>query len=706
MKTFQLKEFIMFKQFLMMLFLIVFAKTAFAEEKEMVAVLQFTGNIPKPALDSATAKARSGAFDMLPPDKFKVLTEENTREILTDNGIDLSCVEGQCEAETLRNIQASYGLTGTVNEVAGKIELVIRLYDVSSAELLGQTNEAYDTAREMLDDVTQKTKGVVVNIPGAGLGSGVSLATVQRSQQKTYKGDDIVNVDTGKTGFLVISSQPDGAAIFINGENKGVAPLELEVGEGKYVIVGDKGKYYHQATTDGPVEVRDGESLEVPLVLTPAYGHLVVKSNPSGAMVYISGEPVGETPYENKKQASGVYNIKIEKSKFFPVEERIIVEDEKKLVIEKKLDKSNSSIEIVSNPPGADIWLDGEKIPDNAKTPHVLYDQQKGPLVIRLSKPKYKMVEKEITVKAGHDEKFVFDLDPNYSDLRVETNPPGAAIFLDGVDSKKTSPYTFDKIDAGRITVEVKLKGHGGVDTLQKITIPDDGGTVTHSVDFVPILGTLVVKAADPTGKSCKADVYLNGEKIGVTPLKTQQLALEHEIFVDCNGMTGMKKITLVHNQREDVLIQVNQYTDDDIRRSNLKRISAYTTDAVLVGSAAMASVISLRSFSNMNIAYKGAEAIDDPLDGDLYYKYVADGDNFQQVYKQSMIIAGAAAGLGVAHHLLRTRRLQKEHNRILEMVAQAQGTPNQATAPETQSEKIQRESDDFQERMDEAFDE
>lgn len=63
-------------------------------------------------------------------------------------------------------------------------------------------------------------------------------------------------------------------------------------------------------------------------VLRPAFGYINVTSSPeNGAVVFIDGKKVGQTPYKSERLASGDHTVKVMKEMFFPAENIITVTD-------------------------------------------------------------------------------------------------------------------------------------------------------------------------------------------------------------------------------------------------------------------------------------------------------------------------------------------------------------------------------------------
>lgn len=638
-------------------------------ESKLVAVLDFTGeNIPTQVLRSCTDAAREGALDMLPPSKFKLMTRETTRAILSDNRIDISCVEGKCEAETLRNILADYGITGSVNEIAGQYELVMRLFESKSASLLASETHRYSSIPDMLDDAKHTAKVLVANIPGAGLGSGVTLSNVIVRNTEVYKGEDIVNKETGKSGFLYITSTPEGANIYINGKSYGTAPVQRSMPEGQYVVLADMGQIYHQATSE-KITVSDGQTIQVPLVLKPSFGSVTIESQPSGAKVLLSGDNVGVTPLTIKQQPSGIYNIQISKDLYFTHEERIIVEDEKALKISIPLQKSVSDLHIESKPVGASIWINGS--PTGEVTPFVFSNKNPGTYQIRLVKDKYKTYDTEIVVKPGQNAHIAPDMNSNYGHVQISSNPPNASILFNGVDQGYKTPHTFKDIPAGIGTIELQKDGYGV--EKDRFDIPDDGSTVKIHKDLQAKLGTLILTSTDPNGKPCLGDVLLDGEKIGNTPIKTQLVAVEHKLVVDCNGMKGVQQIKVKHNESMELNIQVQTFSLAEIKRSKQSVARRTALDIGLLSLSGGLLAFANYNYTLMNNSFNEANSISSPQDADLYALNIANGQNHLQQTNQSLIAGGVVLGVTTVHYLWRTRSSKQELREMKRIRSQSQ---------------------------------
>ncbi len=104
----------------------------------------------------------------------------------------------------------------------------------------------------------------------------------------------ITTTSSTATGGLLVRTTPDGALIFLNGENKGVTPVTIpELPVGSHVIsVSSPG--YQNLTTQAVV--MEGALTEVSIPLLSEKGSLYINTTPSGAEISIDGKPSGLSP--------------------------------------------------------------------------------------------------------------------------------------------------------------------------------------------------------------------------------------------------------------------------------------------------------------------------------------------------------------------------------------------------------------------------
>ncbi len=149
------------------------------------------------------------------------------------------------------------------------------------------------------------------------------------------------------TGTLVVTSNPDGVAAFVDGEPKGMTPLTIELSAGSHVL-----------ELRGPGEPRSipvtitagtqsAQYIELPKTITKT-GQLQIRTEPSGARVTVDGIARGTSPITVVELAPGEHAVVLE-SDLGSVKESVIVE----------AGVTASLVVPLSAPPGAPVsgWL-------------------------------------------------------------------------------------------------------------------------------------------------------------------------------------------------------------------------------------------------------------------------------------------------------------------------------------------------------------
>lgn len=131
---------------------------------------------------------------------------------------------------------------------------------------------------------------------------------------------------------------------------------------------------------------------------------------------------------------------------------------------------------------------------------------------------------------------------------QIISDPPGATIYLDYVNTGFTTPHTFTGLTPGSHLAALSLTNY---QTMSGTEVIISGQTITSVVTMVPTvpLGRIIV-SSNPSG----ANIYLNLAMAGqVTPYTFALLPGEYYIEVKKDGYTtASKNITLVANQIVD----------------------------------------------------------------------------------------------------------------------------------------------------------
>lgn len=104
---------------------------------------------------------------------------------------------------------------------------------------------------------------------------------------------------------LRIHTSPAGAVVFVDGQERGPAPLTVTVGDGAHDVVAERPRWM-------PAHAHVDRAGRVDLKLTRPPARLRVTSTPPGARVFLDGVDVGLTPLELDAAAFELHHLRIE----------------------------------------------------------------------------------------------------------------------------------------------------------------------------------------------------------------------------------------------------------------------------------------------------------------------------------------------------------------------------------------------------------
>ena len=129
--------------------------------KDVIAVLEPTGPLDRSILMKLSDESRAAAVNTLPKDDYRVITRENMLLILRDMGVDPSCVEGECEVETGRNVGAKYVISGNVIHVRNTWMFTLKLHETDKGALLGTSEARGPDELVLIDKVQEATRALI-----------------------------------------------------------------------------------------------------------------------------------------------------------------------------------------------------------------------------------------------------------------------------------------------------------------------------------------------------------------------------------------------------------------------------------------------------------------------------------------------------------------------------------------------------------------
>ena len=235
----------------------------------------------------------------------------------------------------------------------------------------------------------------------------------------------------------------------------------------------DKGTYYYRIesrfyeTLTGKYEVTN-DSPEVSVSLKPAFSYLSLDTNPQGAEVYVNGRFIGTTPIEKSDKIRRGQDVRIEfrKEDYYiePVKVNVLGDGNVQKVDKVNLRPQFGWVTCVCDDPEAELVVsDATKEVARGKS-GMRVKLNSGGTTYKLEsvKPAHHPQAQGIKGSTIEGKDVEIKVDPPvgiYGGLQITSTPSRAKVFIDGVDTKKTTAFSKELL-IGTHTVELKLDGY------------------------------------------------------------------------------------------------------------------------------------------------------------------------------------------------------------------------------------------------------
>ena len=207
--------------------------------------------------------------------------------------------------------------------------------------------------------------------------SGAACVQATRQLDLDLQGDEIVSASiaraSSKAPFLVVMTRLDAAT--------GVA----------------LGRFEGQASTTTALRqtLRRGARILFGRQVDPAAsGALLVQTRPDGVQVKLDGKPIGRTPIVLERISAGDHEVVLV-SRTARVVRSVFIKPGEVTPVRITMDRPPATVHVFSDPPGARVEVDGEVI---GRSPVILEDVTDAELSLRLEKPGYRPVEKNVSL--------------------------------------------------------------------------------------------------------------------------------------------------------------------------------------------------------------------------------------------------------------------------------------------------------------------
>ncbi len=407
-------------------------------------------------------------------------------------------------------------------------------------------------------------------------------------------------------GIVMVRSEPAGATAYLDGVELGSTPAQnTKVGVGKHLIRVEKTLYHPYAeeitiTADGIEQVQAD--------LKPQYGRLLLKSEPTGAVVQLNGQHKGKTPLDLPELASGDYTITVSKDLYYDTDEKFTITDGSNNERIIALHPAFGQLSVEANTKAADVFLDGQF---KGKAPVTLNELPSGSYRMKVTQDLYEPLEEEVIIEDGKTNKQMVVLAPRFGTLNITGSPEGALIVIAGKVVGQI-PLVNYRVATG--LTEIKINAEDYHESAQFIQI-DVNEMYPINVDLVRHSGT-VVAISDPP----EALLRLDGKEIGLSPQILKQIPTgQHSlVFAHPSFLEEVREFNLGLDERKEFNIKLVTY--EGSIQQDIDRLSWYR-NLSMIGSGGFAlGALALKMISNTTYDdYKAASDSDQAVD--LYEK-------------------------------------------------------------------------------------
>jgi formylglycine-generating enzyme required for sulfatase activity len=234
-------------------------------------------------------------------------------------------------------------------------------------------------------------------------------------------------------GFLLSARSLQITVIAENPADVSVSGLALPFGERYLLRQGDyqvsaTAKGYHPMTTTVTVGEQGSQNLE--LVLRPLPGLVSIDTQPGGASVSIDGEVVGKTPLADLPVEAGEHQLQVTLERYLPQEQPLLVTGRNlPQGLQLALAPAWAEVSVASQPPGADILVDGEAVASTPAVVEILQGERQ--LILQLAS--FADWQQTLELSAGQPQDLgTIVLQPAAGMLELASVPAGANVTLDG----------------------------------------------------------------------------------------------------------------------------------------------------------------------------------------------------------------------------------------------------------------------------------
>ncbi len=330
---------------------------------------------------------------------------------------------------------------------------------------------------------------------------------------------------------LVVTSEPSGAMVLIDGKKVGTTPFKAMQQPGAHTLQLEQKGYLVQKR-EFTLEPSRDKDLSVALIALPKEPAVTIESLPTGAQVLIDGAERGTTPFVGAI-APGAHKVALRLTGRHELASDFSMPAGSDLSLRFALPEPTQSTKpqlvVTSTPQGAALKIDGKS---QGFTPWSA-ELAAGKHTLLLELEGYRAETRELEAQDNRETDATFTLQriPGPAKVRIESDPAGATVSIDG-KAVGPAPYS-GELAPGEHNIEAEKEGFKGV--AQQISV-EAGEQLALRIPLSPASAApgppIIAVATEPRG----AQLYLDDKLLGETPIKTKSTPGEHAMKLVLDG--------------------------------------------------------------------------------------------------------------------------------------------------------------------------
>jgi hypothetical protein len=240
--------------------------------------------------------------------------------------------------------------------------------------------------------------------------------------------------------------------------------------------------------------------------------HLRITSEPAGAAVSLDGAMRDVTPLVVPNLKPGRHLLILKKEGFREARKSVVLQPDQRMVLDIRLEPITGLLLVHSVPPGASVTIDSAH---RGRTPLLISDLVPGAYRLQIAAAGHQAKEVEVRIKDRTPRKIVVSLKSDSGRLVLSSQPPGAAVLLNGISSGVT-PCTLNRVPAGESTLELTAAGYAPY----KRTVKLHAGQVEEMTIILKPMPSQLQIVSIPA----RARIYIDDQYRGEAPVTLQDI--------------------------------------------------------------------------------------------------------------------------------------------------------------------------------------